>query len=409
MAQISASETGTLETGQKEVVRAQLGRIVESEFFRSSQRCCRFLEYSVQHLLAGRSQDDIKERIIGVEVFHRSPDYDTAQDNIVRVTANEVRKRLAQYYGRARVDENPVITLPAGSYIVALEWHTPATAKHQEFPISEPQLPKVAKTNTNTRSRFRFRSRNLFLFGAVAMLLAFFTALSYKRLRAEDVVHNVWSALLESDKPVLICIAQPLAYLPPSAATSDSASNRFVPLPDAFVGVGDAYALADITELLSARGKRWHLLAGNDTPSQELKSGPVILIGAFSNPWTLRLTENLRFTYDLDPKNIIRDRMQPERQWRLQNLTPDWQTSEDFAIVSRFQSPETGEPVIVVAGLTNFGTEAAGEFLTSSEMLASALRDAPKDWKRKNFQFVLHTKLIGKTPERPTVIAKYFW
>lgn len=407
MAQISTGETGTLETARKEAVRAQLGRIVESEFFRGSQRCCRFLEYSVQHLLAGRSQDEIKERTIGVEVFHRPPDYDTAQDNIVRVTANEVRKRLAQYYGKARVDENPVITVPPGSYVVALEWQTPATVKHQKFPISEPQLPKIAETNN--RSRFRFRPRNLFFFGAVATLLVFLTTLSYKQLRQEDIVRPVWSALLESDKPVLICIAQPLAYLPPSAATSDSSSNRFVPLPDAFVGVGDAYALADITELLSARGKHWHLLAGNDTPSKELKSGPVILIGAFSNPWTLRLTENLRFTYDLDPKNVIRDRMQRERQWRLQNLTPDWQTSEDFAIVSRFQSPETGEPVVVVAGLTNFGTEAAGEFLTSSEMLASALHDAPKDWKRKNFQFVLHTKLIGKTPERPTVVAKYFW
>jgi hypothetical protein len=76
--------------------------------------------------------------------------------------------------------------------------------------------------------------------------------------------------------------------------------------------------LADIAELLSAHRKRWHLLAGNDTPSEELKSGPVILVGSFSNPWTLRLTENLRYTYGLDPKNVIRDRNQPDRQWRLQ-------------------------------------------------------------------------------------------
>jgi hypothetical protein len=407
MAQLTTSEAGTLQAGQKEAVRAQLGRIVESEFFRGSQRCCRFLEYSVHNTLAGRSQENVKERTIGVEVFHRPPDYDTAQDNIVRVTANEVRKRLAQYYGKAQVDENPVITLPPGSYIVALEWHASATVTHQKPPIFELQLPTIAHTNIS--SRFRFRPRNLLIFGAVAALLLSLATVSYKRVHQEDIVHKVWSALLESDKPVLICIAQPLAYLPASAATSDSTSNPFVPLPDAFVGVGDAYALADITQLLSARGKHWHLLAGNDTPSQELKSGPVILIGAFSNPWTLRLTENLRFTYDLDPKNVVRDRMQPDRQWRLQNLSPDWQTSEDFAIVSRFQSPETGEPLIVVAGLTNFGTEAASEFLTSPEMLANALHDAPKDWKGKNFQFVLHTKLIGKTPERPTVLARYFW
>ncbi len=352
-------------------------------------------------MLVGRVHEDVKERTIGIEVFHRPPNYDTAQDNIVRVTANEVRKRLAQYYGKGGADV--IITLPLGAYLVAFEWRSAAA---RESPL-ESKSPNVAETETVSHSRFRPALKIIIVTMVVAVALI--AATSYERFHLQDVVQKVWAPLLENDKPVLICVAQPVAYLPPSAATTGASSNRFVPLPDAFVGVGDAYALADITDVLSSRGKHWHLLAGNETPSQELKSGPVILIGAFSNPWTLRLTENLRFTYDLDPKNVIRDRMQPNRQWRLENLTPDWQTPEDYAIVSRFVSPETGEPVIVVAGLTNFGTEAAGEFLTSRDILDVAFHDAPKDWRSGNFQFVLHTKLIGKTPERPTVVAKYFW
>jgi len=77
--------------------------------------------------------------------------------------------------------------------------------------------------------------------------------------------------------------------------------------------------------------------------------------------------------------------------------------------VSRFFSPDTNQPVIVAAGLSIYGTQAAGEFLTSPSLLSAAVRDAPKDWQKKNFQFVLHTKVLGKTPGTPTVVAKHFW
>jgi hypothetical protein len=90
-------------------------------------------------------------------------------------------------------------------------------------------------------------------------------------------------------------------------------------------------------------------------------------------------------------------------------VSPEGDATEDYAIVSRFLSPKTGEPVIVVAGLVNSGTQAAGEFIANKEMLAAALRGAPKDWEGKNLQFVLHSKVIGSTPEHPTVVATYFW
>src|ERR1044071_3649779 len=101
---------------QETAVRAELERILLSPAFRGSRRCCRFLEYSVQHVLQGNAQEDLRERNIGIEVFQRSPDYDTAEDAIVRVTANEVRKRLAQFYQESGADSDPVITLPPGAY-----------------------------------------------------------------------------------------------------------------------------------------------------------------------------------------------------------------------------------------------------------------------------------------------------
>jgi hypothetical protein len=402
MLQAASSEPSTFSKTQKDLVRIQLGHILQSEFFRGSHRCCRFLEFAVNQVLEGRPHEEVKERTVGMEVFDRLPDYDTAQDNVVRSTANEVRKRLAQYYSKSGSDSMLIVGLPSGSYVAALEWQQAPAAQPQPVLDLAPLQQGLAKGRPHSRFKTHGQAIAIALvLGAIAV-----SAIRYEASRRADPIRRVWSAFQESNKPVLICVAQPLAYI---AHTGDSptAPTQFIPLPNAFVGVGDSYALADIAEVLSTRPKHWRLVAGNDTPSQDLKVGPVVLIGAFSNPWTLRLTENLRFTYAAG--DIIHDRMQTSRQWSLPNPHSYWMTQEDYAVVSRFQSPETGQPVIVVAGLTSFGTEAAGEFLTDRDLLRSALQEAPKDWKGENFQFVLHTKLIGQTPERPTVIASYFW
>ena len=85
-------------------VHGQLARLLGSPPFRSSRRCSDFLRYVVEESSAGRT-DQLKERTVGVAVFDRDPDYDTNQDPVVRNTAGQVRKRLAQYYcepGRER-------------------------------------------------------------------------------------------------------------------------------------------------------------------------------------------------------------------------------------------------------------------------------------------------------------------
>lgn len=79
------------------VIKSQLKRIQDSSHFSHSHRYPKFLNYVVQKTLEGH-RDELKERTIGVEVFGRVPNYDLNDDPIVRVTAGEVRKRLAQYY-----------------------------------------------------------------------------------------------------------------------------------------------------------------------------------------------------------------------------------------------------------------------------------------------------------------------
>ena len=106
--------------GEQEVRKA-LERVLTSNSFRSSRQSQRLLLHLVEHALAGK-EDQLKERLIGIEVFGKSSDYDTGEDPIVRVRAADLRKRLAQYYVSAgRADLLQIAVLP-GSYRPAFLW-----------------------------------------------------------------------------------------------------------------------------------------------------------------------------------------------------------------------------------------------------------------------------------------------
>ncbi|HUP03598.1 MAG TPA: hypothetical protein VMU19_06395, partial [Bryobacteraceae bacterium] len=109
----------------KAAVQEQLDRLLANPAFKNSKRYPALLRFAVERVLAGYT-DSVKERTIGVEVFHRNPNYDTNQDPVVRTTAVEVRKRLAQYYADPEHSGELRIEFPAGSYMP--EFHMPVPA-----------------------------------------------------------------------------------------------------------------------------------------------------------------------------------------------------------------------------------------------------------------------------------------
>jgi len=129
---MNESEGMGLSEAQERAVRTELNRLLESAAFRTSKRCREFLQFIVDQTIKGQN-GALKERLIGVELFQLSPDFDTGQHTIVRVTANEVRKKLAQYYSAENSSNHPVrIDLPPGAYITEFKW---------EALVAEPPVP----------------------------------------------------------------------------------------------------------------------------------------------------------------------------------------------------------------------------------------------------------------------------
>ena len=99
---------------ERNAIREQLERLLANPLFKHSRRYPSMLRYVVEHALFGDS-GQLKERTLGIEVFARDPHYDTNLDPVVRTTAGEIRKRIAQYYHEPGHEGEVRIDLPARS------------------------------------------------------------------------------------------------------------------------------------------------------------------------------------------------------------------------------------------------------------------------------------------------------
>jgi hypothetical protein len=121
------------------------------------------------------------------------------------------------------------------------------------------------------------------------------------------------------------------------------------------------------------------------------------------------MTGNLRFVYESgdSPQMHVLDKFDTSRSWWPKFLGE--KDSDDYAIVSRILDSKTRSVLLIIAGLTHRGTQAAGDFITNPELVAEFIKQAPKDWSRKNLQIVLHTNVVNDIPGTPTVVASYYW
>src|SRR5580704_7502128 len=99
-----------------EIVRKHLDLVLASPGFLRNERLSRFLRVIVERHLEGRDSE-LKESVIGIEVFGRQPGFDAKQDSTVRTEAGRLRARLAEYYARDGLRDRVIIELPKGGYV----------------------------------------------------------------------------------------------------------------------------------------------------------------------------------------------------------------------------------------------------------------------------------------------------
>jgi hypothetical protein len=388
---------------ERDAIREQLELLLTNPLFKHSRRYPSMLRYVVEHALSGDT-GQLKERTIGIEVFGRDPHYDTNLDPVVRTTAGEIRKRIAQYYHQPGHEGELRIDLPAGSYLP--EFHLPARS---------PVAIKPA----------RFHPRWLLLSLAGAALSAMIGLVALFNPWAPQPVERFWSPLLNSSSPALLCIgpANLSAVTPvvqagavPEGQPADPTTltlTEVQKLEAQHVALSDATTLSRIAGLLQSHHKVYHVRNAVFTSFRDLRDGPVILIGAFNNNWTRRLSGQLRYSFQDDVGthlSWIADRQNPSRRdWQVAMRAPLSTVNEDYALISRFWDATTDQPVVIAGGIGIYGTMAAGEFLTDPMYLSKLAQQAPGDWDRKNIQVVIATTVLNGVSGPPRILATHFW
>jgi hypothetical protein len=401
------------------LVREQLRRLVAHPLFTNSKRYPVLLTYTVEQTLLGNASE-LKERTIGIEAFGREPVYDVNLDPVVRTAAAEVRKRLSQYYYNSDHAGELVIELPIGSYVPT--FREPATSQMgfaAEHSVTEKAelLPKDAVLQSPPPAKAERAHSRLVIDGwiptTIVLLVAALIGFGVGRVRlpsrapvaAEPSnMSRFWQPITATSSRVTYCLGAPTDAV-------DLQSRTFPVSEGGSLNTYDVITLARSLVPLVPKNGQFRMLSASDTGFAQLREGPFVLIGAFDNPWTMRITQDLPigFEYDNHVREVVDRKSAPKKIWTLQWQVPGKSLARDYAIVARLHDTVTGEPVIILAGILGEGTEAASEVVSNPVYLDAMLQKAPKNWDQLNLEAVIEANVIDGHPGPPTVIAVETW
>lgn len=413
-------------------IREQLQRLLVHPLFANSKRYPALLSYTVEQTLLGNAVE-LKERSIGIEVFGRAPTYDANADPVVRITAGEVRKRLSLYYYDSSHAGELVIELPLGSYVPMFRQPEPAAAEPTIYVpetvviSTPPQISPFAQETPSAPvpaarpSRFRWLAAGFLVIAACAA--GVFVGTRMHQAPPPEPPSNIdrfWEPFTSSLNPTTFCLGEPAKNIDMDAINSFEAPVSAPAEPQKLyvrLHLSGNLALADVITLtrtaaaLEVRHKAFRVVPASEATFAQLREGPIVLIGAFDNIWTLRVTQKLRFGFESkDGVALIVDRKsQTKTTWATAWDLPYQKLSRDYAIVARIRDSTTGQPVIIAAGISEEGTEAAGEILYNPVYLNSLLAKAPANWEKMNMEAVIETQVIEGHSGPPNILAVETW
>jgi hypothetical protein len=191
-----------------------------------------------------------------------------------------------------------------------------------------------------------------------------------------------------------------------------AAPTETVVSPDILL-VRDAASASQVSALLGRMGGNPRMLGTASTNFTDLQITSGVFIGAFNNPWTLRLQAPLRYqfvrnaagqTYD-----IVDTKHPDSRLYQIDTTKPYSQSTQDYGIVARFLSPTTERETVIIAGIGANGTLAATSMATDERFFGELVRSAGKNAAKKNIEILVTTQIIDKHTGPPKVLDVQYW
>ena len=398
-----------LTPGQIAAVQSELQAILSSSNFSSSKRCKDLLEFVVTSALK-EDFNSLTERFVGATVFGRPITYETATDAIVRVRANDVRHRLAEYYLMQSHPSAVRIVLTTGSYVPEFQFHeTSPVQVHDDAATPTKNLVETTATAAisprDSSQAGKWRVKGVLLWSAASLALgcllcgAYFL---YFQVFFERPIDRFWDPLLRHQNEILICAGGNTFLQAPVPGFFTASKEIDYP----YFSLQTEIATTLLSTLIERKGSTPQFRFAASTPLPEFHEHPIILLNAYNNPWTLRLTESLPIRFSADGLNaqLIYFQQHPEKNWHRAS-SQSYENEDDYALLARFWDKTTDNWVLVLAGLGRNGTEAAARFVTDPRYMQELHDRLGRSFDNLNIEVVLKVSVVDGKTGAPEIVA----
>jgi hypothetical protein len=401
--------------------RAQVERLLADPLFSQSKRYGAFLRHVTERALSN-AQEPLTERHLGVEIFGRSPNYDTDADPIVRVTASELRKRLAHYYEDPEHAGEMRVLIHKGSYLAEF------VAPGKQPPTVEAAAPQSSSTppaqaiEPTTRNRWHLKNRWHYVAGlaGICVIVATLVWVAHPQPSAfelfwapvTDDPHDVVLSFPQFSDHVHLQVDNPqLTWTDPLTPVPDPMDVSWTQYATRLVHVSDLSAACRLSEFLGSKRKHVLIKGEHDLTMRDLRETPAVILGGLNNQWTARLLPQARFSFDGEGTlRFIRDREKPNsREWKFDSSVRSGNREKDLIIVSRVSDSVSGRVTVLAGGFSAWGTEAAVELITDPSQMQAVLAHAPRKWNSRNVQIALECSVVNRESGIPRFLAAHYW
>lgn len=413
-----------------------LERVAASQHFKRAARLREFLLY-VGRQSARDNSIIIHEQEIGATVFGRPSVYDTSLDNIVRVNATELRKRLELYFSSEGAEEPVVLEIPRGSYAPIF--------RRRRFPEAVPEIvpeviepvPVATENVIKVERRSVWRGRWL-VWACFVVLLAICGFLGWQNLelrkalypwKSKPALQAFWGQFFDSGQETDVVLADT------SFAVAEDIGSRSISLRDylnydykrlkedpglsqdrrADLGqvlarndgsVGD-FIVAQRILALDPTSSNLKLRFAREYSPEVIKTNSVILIGSRqSNPWVDLFADRINFSMDYDSvlhQHFVTNR-NPKPGEKPTYNRPSLSGSEGLSVIAFLPDLSRNGNALIIEGTDSQATRAAGEFVTSDTAL-EAFRGKLNSNTFPYFEVLLENSQITGTPLRSEILA----
>jgi len=391
---------------------------VNSHILHGSESLCKLLRYLGEQAL-DHPGSSVKEYQIATEVFGRPANFDPQLDSTVRVQAGRLRLKLGEFYNSEGAEDPVVVELPKGSYALSFHLRTPITQHPQSQSQDQLQIAQEPVQTAPRKSRVAVLVLSLLLVAALGVitLLLVQTRMDPTHEQIPEAYQIFWKSFVSgSEEPWVIFSNGAFVGRPETGMRYfNSSHDASTLILDHYTGVGEVLAVHELDRVFAVLKKDIRVKRGTLFSLDDAKNNDLIFVGSPAENLTLleipgtqqfvfqRVTSGPR-TGDLAVANVHPQADEPMLFLGSPSNEP---LTEDYAVVGLIHGIDPTHSVLILAGTTTMGTQAAVEYVCRQDSLKELLLrlSVSKGGELKPFEAVLHVKVVRGVPVKTDLVA----